>query len=171
MIKKETIITSIVIVIIFFGFFASQAYAALNLQNAFKDDFGAPLGKVGAYARYDTVTTSLPGIIGDIIFIVFSILGIMFVMLMVYGGYLWMTAMGNETQVTKAKDSIQAAVIGIIIMAGAYAISYFVTNALVSPFIKPKTTGTMETQPITSPTPAPSPDDTLPDQSSNPNYR
>ena len=45
---------------------------------------------------------------------------------MVYGGYLWMTARGNEEEVTKAKNLIKAAIIGLIIVLAAYAISIFV---------------------------------------------
>lgn len=55
-----------------------------------------------------------------------SILGVIFVGLMVYGGYLWFTDMGNESRVKKAKNIIEAAIIGIILIMSAYSISYFV---------------------------------------------
>jgi len=57
-------------------------------------------------------------------------LGIIFVVLMIYGGYLWMTSRGNEEQVNKAKDTIRRAVIGLIIILSAYAITYTVFNSL-----------------------------------------
>ena len=53
-------------------------------------------------------------------------LGMIFLILMLYGGYLWMTAAGKEERVTKAKNLITAAIIGVIIVVSAYAISYFV---------------------------------------------
>ena len=68
--------------------------------------------------------------IGDIVQAVLSFLGVIFLVLMIYGGYLWMTARGNEEQVTKAKNLITAAIIGLIIVISAYAISYFIIKSL-----------------------------------------
>ncbi|MCD4693869.1 hypothetical protein K8R62_00750 [bacterium] len=59
-----------------------------------------------------------------------SFLGIIFIILIIYGGFRWMTARGNEQQVTEAKQSIQRAVIGLIIIIAAYAITFFVFEAL-----------------------------------------
>jgi len=59
-----------------------------------------------------------------------GILGIICVVLIIYAGYLWMTAGGNEEQVTKAKKLITNAVIGLIIIMLAYSISYFVIKTL-----------------------------------------
>lgn len=67
-------------------------------------------------------------IFSSIINTVISMLGIIFIALMIYGGYLWMTARGNEDQVEKSKKLITAAVIGLIIVLSAYAISYFVVS-------------------------------------------
>ena len=55
-----------------------------------------------------------------------SLLGIVFVILLIYGGYSWMTAGGNEDKVTKAKETITRAIIGLVIVASAYSITYFV---------------------------------------------
>jgi hypothetical protein len=41
-----------------------------------------------------------------------------------------MTAGGDEQKVTKAKDSIRRAIIGLIIIVAAYGITYFVFMAL-----------------------------------------
>ena len=59
-----------------------------------------------------------------------SVLGIIFIILIIVAGYNWMTAGGEEEKVTKAKDMIKRAVIGLIIIVAAYAISYFVFQAL-----------------------------------------
>lgn len=69
-------------------------------------------------------------IISTVIQVFLSLLGIIFVILLVYGGYLWMNARGNEEQVKKAKDTIRMAIIGLVIVTSAYAITYFVFNAL-----------------------------------------
>lgn len=59
-----------------------------------------------------------------------GLLGIIFVFLMVYAGYHWMTAAGDEQKVTKAKDTLRTAIIGLIIIVAAYSITYFVLKAL-----------------------------------------
>ena len=59
-----------------------------------------------------------------------SIFGTIFLILMILGGYKWMMASGREEEVKKAKDTIRAAIIGLIIVVSAYAISYFVALSL-----------------------------------------
>ena len=69
-------------------------------------------------------------IIGAVIKTALSLVGMLFLVLMVYGGYLWMVDRGNNSQVEKAKGLISAAVIGLIIVLGAYAVTYFVVETL-----------------------------------------
>lgn len=61
-----------------------------------------------------------------------GLLGILAVVLIMYGGFLWMTASGNEEQVEKARKVIISAVIGLAIVLSAYAIAQFVMNSLLS---------------------------------------
>ena len=68
--------------------------------------------------------------ISQIINVVLSFLGVIFLVLMVYGGILWMIAQGNEKNVDQAKNIITDAIIGLIIVASAYAISYFILNVV-----------------------------------------
>jgi len=51
---------------------------------------------------------------------------------MLYAGYNWMMARGDEEKVTKAKDTITRAIIGLLITIGAYAISFWVFDKLLS---------------------------------------
>lgn len=67
---------------------------------------------------------------GKIIGVALSFVGAIFFILMIYGGFLWMTARGDEGQVTKAKDMIFAAVIGLVIVLSAYAITSFLGTQL-----------------------------------------
>jgi hypothetical protein len=73
-------------------------------------------------------------IIGAIISTFLSFLGIIFLILVLYGGFTWMTSMGNEYKVKKAKDILLQATIGILIIISAYAITYFVVNAVSSAY-------------------------------------
>lgn len=59
------------------------------------------------------------------------IVGIAFLVLMVYGGLRWMSARGNETDIEAAKETIIAAIIGLMVVVGAYAITNFVTQRLI----------------------------------------
>lgn len=69
-------------------------------------------------------------IIGRIINIFLGFLGVIFLGLMLYAGFLWMTAGGDESKVKQAKAYIRNAIIGLIIIASAFAITAFVLNAL-----------------------------------------
>ncbi len=55
-----------------------------------------------------------------------SVLGLIFMVLLIYSGFLWMTAGGNAEQVQKAKDGIIRSIIGLIIIISAYSIMHFV---------------------------------------------
>ncbi len=72
----------------------------------------------------------LPSAIGRIVGAALSFIGIIFFILMIYGGVLWMTARGNDQQVEKAKDLIVAAIVGLIIVFIAYAITAFIGKSL-----------------------------------------
>ena len=57
---------------------------------------------------------------------ILSFLGAIFLILMIYSGYMWMTARGNDTQVTKARTIMTQAVVGLVIVITAYAITIFI---------------------------------------------
>ncbi|MFA5248459.1 MAG: hypothetical protein WC415_04520 [Patescibacteria group bacterium] len=107
---------------------------AQNLEDAFKVSDGPstdPLDTAASRAGYNIKKeVNIYKNISDIIKFSLSFLGVIFLLLMIYGGFLWMTDQGKEEQVEKAKKIIVAAIIGIIIITSAYAISWFVINAL-----------------------------------------
>ena len=70
--------------------------------------------------------TSVETVVGNVIQSFLSIFGILFLGLMVYGGYKWMIAQGREEEIKKAKDIIRSSIIGLAIALSAYAISMFV---------------------------------------------
>ncbi len=79
-----------------------------------------------------TGSTDLPVIIGNIINVVLGFMGILLLGYLLYAGFLWMTAGGSEDQVKKAKSMIQQAIIGLIIIVAAFAISTFVLQSLIN---------------------------------------
>ncbi|MBU0619972.1 MAG: pilin [Patescibacteria group bacterium] len=69
-------------------------------------------------------------VIAKVIKIALGLLGVIFVVLLVISGFKYMTAGGNEEQITKSLDTIKHAVIGLIIVIMSYAITYFVFKTL-----------------------------------------
>ncbi len=90
--------------------------------------FGKKLNDVaGSYATQSCSSDNcLVERVGSIIQIALSLLGIVFLILMLIAGFNWMTAAGEEERITKSKDTIRAAIIGLLIVVGAYAASVFV---------------------------------------------
>lgn len=68
--------------------------------------------------------------VGEIIGVVLSFIGVIFLLLMIYAGIMWMTAAGNDQQVAKAKDLMINAIIGLVIVFAAYAITAYVGDLL-----------------------------------------
>lgn len=75
-------------------------------------------------------TTSVGSIVATVIQAFLGLLGIIFIILILYAGYNWMTAAGEEEKINKAKDTIRRAIIGLIIIIAAYSITYFVFSNL-----------------------------------------
>ena len=55
-----------------------------------------------------------------------TFLGALFLLGVIYAGFLWMTAKGNEEQVTKSKEMIKQFIIGLIIILSARIITEFI---------------------------------------------
>jgi cytochrome bd-type quinol oxidase subunit 2 len=103
-------------------FICVSATQAASLNDAFSSNTLAP-----AAQGYNT-KADVYSIIGTTIQALLSLLGVIFILLIVYGGVTWMTAEGEETKVEKAQKIIRNAVIGLIIVIASYAISYFVIS-------------------------------------------
>lgn len=92
------------------------------------------LAETGGEANYDTTTAvggNLPAFIGTyIIQPILGVVGLIFFVLMIYAGLLWMTAAGNTDSVKKAKGILINSVIGAVIVVAAYAITSAIFNAL-----------------------------------------
>jgi hypothetical protein len=65
---------------------------------------------------------------GVIIGTVLSFVGVLFLIMMIYAGIMWMTAQGNDQQITKAKSLLINSIIGLVIIFAAYAITAFIGN-------------------------------------------
>ena len=59
-----------------------------------------------------------------------SVSGTIALLMFIYGGMLWMTAMGKSDQIDKGKNILVWAVLGIILIASAYIVTTAIFNAL-----------------------------------------
>lgn len=93
--------------------------------------------RAGSEAGFDTsnITTGLATVAGEIVATFLSLIGIIFIAYTLYGGYLWMTAGGNEDRVTKARAIIRNGVIGMIVIFSVWGI-YLVVAAIFNPDIE-----------------------------------
>ncbi len=93
-------------------------------------DITAEQGYGGPNESSTILLKTVPEIIGTIVGAGLAFLGIVFLILMIYGGWIWMFAQGNEKEVEKAKGLITSAIIGLLIVLGAYAITAYVGSAV-----------------------------------------
>lgn len=128
--KQSYILICLMVVLILPHFVFSAAKAQTTAVNPLTDLNTAAQGG-GFTAINNASNNSVSDIVGTVITTVLSLLGVIFLVLTVYGGYLWMTDAGNSEQVEKAKKIITAAVIGLIIVVAAYAITAFVFEYII----------------------------------------
>jgi len=74
----------------------------------------------------------IEAVIGSLVNSVLALIGVIFMIVLLYGGYLYLTAAGDEGKVKRAKNLIGNAVIGVIITATAYTLSFFLLGELIS---------------------------------------
>jgi len=127
MIQKLTILLFFII----FGSFgfahndasANAAATLQGLQQTANKGYGKPLAKT----QNDL---GVSGMAGKALGAILAFTGIIFFALMIYGGILWMTAAGNDEQTKKAMNVITAAIVGVVIVASAYAITAYIGGVL-----------------------------------------
>lgn len=60
-----------------------------------------------------------------------GIVGVIALAIMIYGGFRWMTAAGNEDTISEAKRILTAGTIGLVIILVSWSIVYFIVKAIV----------------------------------------
>lgn len=74
---------------------------------------------IGLGGLIGTYVTAFLGFVGTIAFVVF-----------LYGGFLWLTARGNDDQVADAKKYLFNGTVGVAVIVLAYSAAYFITAQL-----------------------------------------
>lgn len=96
--------------------------------NAVKDN---GLGQIGNTSFNTDKPKDLRAIVVEFIQIILGLLGIIFVSLILMGGYRWMTAAGNQDKVEAAQQTLTKAIIGLLIILASYSITWFITRRAV----------------------------------------
>ena len=116
--------------IIVFTFISLLIFPIVSFGADISAQLDRVMQKAGAYDSGIDGETSLVFAIARIINIILSLLGVIFLVLLIYGGFMWMTARGNESQVEAAKKIITRAIIGVIIILISFVVSWFVMSRL-----------------------------------------
>ena len=131
--RKKFFVLSVFTLIVFTLYVPLNCYSKNNTANAAAIDLFSNSAKTTASQMgYDPQTNQLTILnqISLIVNVVFGLTGVIVFVLIIYGCIFWMTAGGNDEQVKKAQKIIQRAVIGLIIVVLAYAITYFILKAI-----------------------------------------
>ncbi len=113
----------------FHGFILSLIIFIASSGPVFAETLGG-LESTASTARITDGVTDPTTTAATIISWALSFVGVLFLILMIYGGTLWMVAGGNDEQIKTAQKVISSAAIGLIIILSAYAITQFIGGSL-----------------------------------------
>ena len=71
-------------------------------------------------------------VVGRVLQGIFGIIGVLLLVMIIYGGILYMTAAGSEDRVESAKKILTYAIFGAVVVALAFTITTYIINALFS---------------------------------------
>jgi len=115
-------------VLMSFAFLPSMASANGVSPLAASSSFG--LGQNDPAASLGLGTTALDDAVVGLINVMLGFLGLIAVVIILIGGFRWMTAGGNEDKVGEARKTIFAGIIGLAIILFAWGITIFVVQQL-----------------------------------------
>lgn len=116
MFKQKSKIYFILIV----GFIISGCFLLSNFVQAQEDmpQLNDPLGN-----------RDIPILVGDIIAYILGFVGVLALVMFIYGGITWMTSAGAAEKIKKGKDTIVWAIFGLAFIFLSYAILDFILKA------------------------------------------
>lgn len=115
---------------IFFSFSQVSLAVGADAENSMLLNGFQRAGNVGGLIPQNEENFKLTNLIGNIVEIGLTVLGLVFLLFVVYGGVSWMTAMGNETNTKKAQAMIVNAAIGLAVTLLAYQATQFVIKQI-----------------------------------------
>ena len=125
-ITKKQIISLLILTIMAMPLlFVTQARAGLIDSQYGLDEVG-----YDAYGENDERATDIRIIVAEVIQVILTLLGSIFLILVVLAGFKWMIANGNEENIKSAKAKLSNALIGLVIILASWSITYFVLGNL-----------------------------------------
>ena len=110
-------------------FFMMVVFSLGVTQFSFAQNYG--LSDTAEKANYDvTGKTDIYSLLGVAVKGFLAALSIVFFYLISYAGIMWMKARGNVDEVAQAKVMIEEAVIGLVVVVSAYALTNFILGRL-----------------------------------------
>ncbi|HEY5550158.1 MAG TPA: pilin [Candidatus Saccharimonadales bacterium] len=122
---KNLLILAVTSLALIFNLAPNLAYAQNPAKGAIQCGVNAGAGQTGC-APDPNATSSLNTTISRVINILSIVVGIVAVIMLIYGGFRYITSAGDTTRVASAKNTILYALIGLIIVALAQVIVRFV---------------------------------------------
>lgn len=119
---KKTIIFFIAVVVLLPSFVFAQKLKATDAQT----QLGEAVTKTGVVEQDITVVG------GRVLKAALLLVGLVFFIIIFYGGFKWLLARGNEEEITKSKNTVIGAIIGLLIVLGAYGITNFITSRVIT---------------------------------------
>jgi hypothetical protein len=117
----------IAITILISGLFLSLGTVSAQIIDVnVATDFTSQVQPASGYSQ----TMTVGSVVALLVRAALGLLAIIFLILMITAGFSWMTAAGDEAKIKKASGTIKTAVIGLIIVLAAYAITYFLFSVL-----------------------------------------
>ncbi len=130
---SQTILS--MITVLFVGMFLLRSVHVYGAEGTLTG--GVKDATKAAYGKEVTRDTQISTIVGSLINGALGLLGTVFLLFLFIAGYHWMTAAGNEEEITEAKARIWQAIMGLIIVMAALLITQFVLawvrNATIAP--------------------------------------
>lgn len=134
LIKQSSILKGIIAILAIFSFLMPMQPAfAQQLQKTSRwSKLVSPsLVIVGGLVFGETQSRDIRYIVVQIIRVLLSLLGLICLILIILAGFKWMNSQGNTTKIGEAQKTIQAVVIGLLIIFASYGITLYVGKLII----------------------------------------
>lgn len=93
-------------------------------------DYGLKETAGAAGNRLPQTNDSVATVAGRVVNAILSLVGIVFMVLIIWAGVQWMLSLGNSDKVAKARNLMIHSIIGLVIVLGAYLITSYVLSII-----------------------------------------
>ncbi|MFA5420942.1 MAG: hypothetical protein WC280_02890 [Patescibacteria group bacterium] len=121
----------LVLTVLFLG--SLPFYCLANKGTNYGLDTSMSQGSLSILKNRQASSEYLQNQLGSIVGVVLSFVGLLFLLLLIYAGILWMTASGNDQQVEKSRKIIVWAFAGLVMVFASFALVQFLGEKVSSP--------------------------------------